>query len=421
MFNSTTLSNGLRIASYYMSGFGSARITILVKAGGRYEEAGEHGISHFLEHMAFKGTKNRTYKQIAQEFDDIGGRFNAATAKETTIYYAKVLAEKMHIALDILADILKDSIFDQEEIKKEKMVVLQEMGESYDNIEQLNYDNFIEQAFDNQPIGRTILGTEESLEAFDKGMLEAYMQKHYLAKNVIISVSGNVKHDQLVGQIQELFAGLPSTQPTPPVKAYYTPGIKLLDKDCKQTTFTWGFAATSYKDLQTFYKTEMLALILGGGISSRLFQNIREKYGLTYSLGASFHCYSDVGLFYLYASSDSNSYIKVIDKMHEEITKVCEEISEEEVQRVKNQIRANLIMDEELVSYKSEILAHDIALLGKTITTKEILGYIDSFNAIDLIDQARTIFSSKSVFSAVGKKLSKKYDIISNKTTTPII
>lgn len=421
MFNSTTLPNGLRIASYYMPGFGSVRITILVKAGGRCEEAHEHGISHFLEHMAFKGTKTRTYKQIAQEFDDIGGRFNAATAKETTIYYAKVLAEKMHIALDILADILKNSIFDQEEIEKEKMVVLQEMGESHDNIEQLNYDNFIEQAFNNQPIGRTILGTEESLEAFDQGMLEAYMQKHYLAKNVIISVSGNVRHDQLVKQIQELFDDLPSTQPTSPIKAHYTPGIKLLDKDCKQTTFTWGFAATSYKDLQTFYKTEMLALILGGGISSRLFQNIREKYALTYSIGASFHCYSDVGLFYLYASSDSNSYIKVIDKMHEEITKVCEEISEEEVQRVKNQIRANLIMDEELVSYKSEILAHDIALLGKTITTKEILGYVDSFNSGDLIDQARKIFSSKSVFSAVGKKLSKKYDIISNKTTTPII
>ncbi|AVP87388.1 hypothetical protein phytr_4380 [Candidatus Phycorickettsia trachydisci] len=421
MFNSTTLPNGLRIASYFMPGFGSVRITILVKAGGRYEEANEHGISHFLEHMAFKGTKTRTYKQIAQEFDDIGGRFNAATAKETTIYYAKVLAEKMHIALDILADILRNSVFDKDEMEKEKMVVLQEMGESHDNIEQLNYDNFIEQAFNNQPIGKTILGTEESLKAFDKEMLEAYIKKHYVAKNVIVSVSGNVKHDQLVKQVQELFGDLPTTQPKSSAKAYYTPGIKLLDKDCKQTTFTWGFASASYKDLQAFYKTEMLALVLGGGISSKLFQNIREEYGLTYSIGAAFHSYSDIGLFYVYASSGNDNGIEVLDKIHLEITKVCESISEEDIQRVKNQIRANLIMDEELVSYKSEIIAHDIALLGKTITTKEILQYIDSFNSADLIDQAQKIFSSKSVFSGIGKKLSKKYDIINSKISTSII
>jgi predicted Zn-dependent peptidase len=409
MFQISKLSNNLQVVSTYMPGIRSVSINILVTVGSRYESELEHGICHFLEHMAFKGTHNRTYQQIAQEFDTIGGQFNAYTSKEHTVYYAKVLSQHMHIAMDILADILQNSKFDQEEIDKERKVIFQEMAAVQDSPDELVYDNLTEIAFDKQLLGRSILGSKESISRFNTASFQQYTQKHYHSNNMIVSVAGDVVHGDLLKLAQEFFGTIPIGEKGLYDESYYTPGNIMVSKDLEQTNIILGFKGVSYMNELEFYKAQVLSLILGGGLSSRLFQNIREKHGLVYSVGSFNSAYIDSGLFCLYGSTTPENLDNLINELHKEVASICSSIADSELTRAKNQITASMIMAEEKSGYKSETLAKNFAIFGRHINLDEMLQQTSSLKVDDILQIAGSIFSSKLALSAVGPELRLDY------------
>jgi predicted Zn-dependent peptidase len=406
MLNVSKLANNLQIASWHMPHAKSVTINILVKVGSRYENDQQHGICHFLEHMAFKGTTTRSYQQIAQSFDLIGGQFNACTSREHTVYYAKVLTQHLSEAMNLLSDILQNSIYEKSEINKEREVILQEIAQYQDSPEDLAYDNLIQEAFAGQAIGKSILGTVQTLATFTTENFAQYVEDNYTADNMIISAAGNVNHQELVLLSQSLFANLAQKQARTYPKAYNTQGGKIITKDLEQVNLLLGFAGVSYMNKAQYYKAQILSIILGGGISSRLFQSIREKHGLVYSVGSFHSAYSDAGLFCIHGSTSAENITKFITQTKIEVESICQAIELSELERAKEQIRIGLLMAEEKSSYIAEDLAKSFAIFGQYQTTEEILTQINSFTCQDITAMACQIFSNQVVISSVGPKSS---------------
>lgn len=404
-FNSSKLSNGLNITTYSMPHVNSVSINIIVKVGSRYETLDEAGISHFLEHMAFKGTSNRDALQIAKEFDAIGGHFNAYTSREQTVYYTKVLSTHTKQALGILADILQNSLFDEKDINKELGVITQEIAAVKDNPDDLAYEKFYDLAYNNHPLGRSILGTVDNISKFSKADFQKYMSKHYTTDNIFISMAGNITHSGAEKLSEELFANFPKSQPDNYDESQYSGGFELTEKTLEQTTIAMGFEGVSYKDLKSFYNLQILSIILGGGLSSRLFQRIREELGLAYGVGSWVSAFSDSGLISIYAASDHDNVIAVIDNIVNEIHKIKLDISEEELERAKAQIESNIYMAEEKPEYKSEEIGKNFALFGKYFPAKEVMNVVSKTTINDLTKTAQKVFSSKPTLSIVGAPL----------------
>lgn len=412
-FRVTKLKNGFHILTFSMPGVQSVALNLIAKVGSRYELPNESGISHFLEHMAFKGTKNRSARQIAEEFDAIGGQFNAYTSKEQTVYYAKVLPENINVAMDIIADITQNSIFTAEDIEKEYNVICQEIAATIDSPDDLVYEKLSEIAFSDQSMGRSILGTPESIGKFQSQDFINYVTKHHHADNMFLSVAGLVDHDVIVAMAEKLFSF--NTCPEASFdKGKYTGGVSLISKGhLEQSNIMIGFESVSYMNVEKFYHTQMLSLILGGGISSRLFQRIREELGLAYSVGAFNSSYKDTGLFTLYAGTSHDNLIKTAEALCDEINKVRLMIDETELQRAKAQIRSSIIMAEEKSAYKSEEIGKHFSIFGKYEGPDVVLQYINNTSISDIINIAKEIFSSKPSLSVVGQDTSKvNYDKI---------
>lgn len=411
-FQCTKLNNGFHILTYAMPGAQSVAMNLIARVGSRYESESENGISHFLEHMAFKGTKSRSAKKIAEEFDSIGGHFNAYTSREQTVYYAKVLPENTGIALDIIADIVQNSIFDPEDISKEFNVICQEIAQTLDSPDDLAYEKLTEVAFENQAIGRSILGTKETIMKFTSGDFHSYIKKHYHADNMFLSVAGKVDHEKIVAMATNLFSFTSSDSVMIP-QAKYTSGVSLISKKLEQSNIIIGFESPSYTEIAKFYHAQILSLVLGGGISSRLFQNIREDLGLAYSVGAFNSSYYDTGLFSLYAGTSHENLAKTSESLVDEILKICDNVSGEELDRAKAQVRASVIMAEEKSSYKSEEIGRNYAIFGKYEGFDILMHHINSTTEQDVVSIARRIFSSKPSLSVVGMDASSvDYDKI---------
>ena len=336
-FQSKT-SNGINVVTYSMEHLNSITINVIVKVGSRYESEEESGISHFLEHMAFKGTKNRTATDIAIEFDTIGGHFNAYTSRENTVYYAKVLSQHGKQAMTILADILQNSVFNSDEITKEFSVISQEIAEVKDNPDDLVYEKFYTLAYPNQSLGRSILGSIENIAKFDKYAFTNYMSKHYNANNIVISIAGKINHTNAVHLVEELFSVFSESPYRNIQSSQYQGGTEIMQKDLEQTTIALGFEGVSYVNLETFYHAQILSIIFGGGLSSRLFQKIREELGLAYTIGSFMNSYSDSGIFSVYAATDHNNVENLLNNINNEIDKIQTNISAEELMRAKSRI-----------------------------------------------------------------------------------
>ncbi|HEU02908.1 MAG TPA: insulinase family protein, partial [Aurantimonas coralicida] len=285
----TKLSNGLIIATETMPHLESACLGIWVKAGARDEAPEEHGIAHLLEHMAFKGTNRRNARQIAEEIEDVGGEINAATSVETTSYYARVLKNDVPLALDILTDILIDSRFDEQELEREQQVILQEIGAAEDTPDDIVFDHFQEAAYRGQIVGRPILGTRQTVKSFNPGNLRTYLARHYSPDRMIVSAAGAVSHQAIVDQVQAAF-GSSAAPPLPlhsepRTPAAYTGGEFRQERDLMDAQMVLGFEGRPYY-ARDFYASQVLSLILGGGMSSRLFQEVRERRGLCYAIYA---------------------------------------------------------------------------------------------------------------------------------------
>ena len=292
-----------------MPGLKSAAIGVWVGAGGRHERPEQNGIAHFLEHMAFKGTKTRSAVQIAEAIEDVGGYINAYTSREATAYYVRLLEDDVPLGLEVVSDILLNPIFDAREIEVERGVILQEIGQALDTPDDVIFDWLQEQAYPDQPLGRSILGPEERVKAFSREDLSAFISEHYVPGQMILSAAGAVDHDQIVAQAEALFGHLPSVPLIAPSKALFKGGEYRRIKDLEQAHFTLGFDSPDYQGSE-IYTAQIYSVAFGGGMSSRLFQEVREKRGLCYSIFAQTGAYADSGMTTIYAGTGEDQFLR---------------------------------------------------------------------------------------------------------------
>lgn len=396
------LSSGLRIVTHKMGHLESAALGVWVAAGSRCEREHEHGLSHLLEHMAFKGTARRTAIDIAEEIEAVGGEVNAATSIETTSYYARVLKQDVPLAVDILSDILRNSTFDPEELSREQHVILQEIGAALDTPEDRVFDLFTEAAYPRQPIGRPILGTPETVAAAGTPMLSAYLGEHYQGPSMIVSAAGAVDHEELVAMAEERFNGLGSTQAPAPSGARYQGGEVREPRDLMETQIMLGFEGVHYSS-GDFHTAQILASVLGGGMSSRLFQEVRERRGLCYSIYAFHWAFSDTGMFGVHAATGPSDVNELMPVLIGELERAAHDISEKEVKRSRAQLRAGLLMTLESPAARAGQIARQLLIFGRVIPTEELVAQIEAISVDNIRDLATRIFTSgRPTLAAVG-------------------
>lgn len=393
---STTLPNGVTVLTDDMPHLESASMGIWVRAGSRSESETEHGISHVLEHMAFKGTRSRSALEIAAAIENVGGDLNAATSVEHTGYFARVLKDDVALAGDILSDILQNSLFDQEELDREQHVIVQEIGAARDNPDDHVFDLFQSAAYPDQPIGRTILGTVDSVKSFTPDTIRDYMERNYVGERMVICAAGNVDHDALVDTANDRFHNLRRDGAPEPVTARYVGGEECLVSDHEQAHLVLGLEGRAYNS-DGFYAAQILAAILGGGMSSRLFQEVREKRGLCYSVYSFHWAFADSGIFGIAASTGENEVSDLLPVILDELRKATQNITEEEVIRVRNQIRAGLLMSLESPSSRAGQLARQQILWGRPIPLQETVDRINRITADRVMLIASQILDTNSV------------------------
>jgi len=398
----TRLGNGLRVVTDEMAHVETAALGVWVKAGARNERAEEHGLSHLLEHMAFKGTGRRNARQIAEEIESVGGDLNAATSHETTAYYARVLKEDVPLGFDILSDILRDSLFDAEELRREQHVILQEIGAALDDPDDLVHDLLQEAAFGGQPIGRPILGTSETVAAQGPGGLRSYLSEHYRAPDMIVGAAGAVDHDAMVDLANDLFGDFDAAPGEASPVATYTGGERRAEKDLSEANLLFAFPAPAFTD-EDFYAARIAAAVVGGGMSSRLFQRVREERGLCYSIYAFNWAFSDVGLFGVSAATGPDDIEQLVEVTTAEIVSAIAGINDQEVARARAQLKAGLLMGLESCAARVEQIARQSLFLGRTVPMEELVARIDAVDAARVRQiLSRIIIDNPPTLAAVG-------------------
>lgn len=398
----TTLANGLRVVSESMPGLASTSLGVFVGAGARAESHHEHGIAHLLEHMAFKGTRRRSARHIVEEIEAVGGDINAATSMEQTAYYARVLAEDLPLALDILADIVTQSVFAPDDLAREKAVIRQEIAAVQDTPDDIVFENLQAAAFSDQPLGRSILGTDQSVASFTRADIEGFLKRHYRAGDVVISAAGAVDHDRLVADAERHFSGLAEGRAKPLPQARFIGGDIRDGRDLEQVNIALAMPSVGVED-ESIYAARIFATLLGGGMSSRLFQEAREKRGLCYNVSAFHWGYSGVGLLGVHAATAPEDVADLVAVLREEAMKAASECSDQEVQRAKAQLRANLVMSLESSPARADRLARQLLVFGALREPREMIERIDAVNVEDVHAAAlRIIDDGRMALSAIG-------------------
>jgi len=373
----TRLPSGLSVVTDQMPHLKTAALGVWVGSGSRDERADEHGISHLLEHMAFKGTSQRSARQIAEEIEAVGGDLNAGTSVETTAYYARVLREDVNLALDVLADILSNPIFDPTELHREQNVIVQEIGATEDTPDDLVFDRLQEIAFPDQAIGRSILGTPVTVRSFDPDRLRGYLMRNYRAPDMIIAAAGAVEHECIVAEARDRFAAFTGPEAPAPERARFAGGTRVEPRDLEQVHIALALEGLSMRDEQ-LYSLQVFTSVLGGGMSSRLFQEVREVRGLCYSINAFHMPYCDTGLFALYAGTDQADAPELMRVVTDQITGATESLNETEVARAKAQMKAGLLMGLESSEARIGQLARQMLAYGRPVPLDEIVARIDA-------------------------------------------
>jgi predicted Zn-dependent peptidase len=353
--------------------------------------------------MAFKGTATRTARQIAEEIEAVGGELNAATSVEHTNYHARVLAEDVPLAVEIIADILQNSAFDPDELLREKHVILQEIGAAHDTPDDKVFDQFQETAWARQAIGRPILGTRETVMGFSPEDLRAYLAEHYTAGNMVLSAAGAVDHDALVALAETHFAGLPGGGAEKPAGARYTGGQTRLERELMELQLILGFEGKPYKATD-YYTIQVLASVMGGGMSSRLFQEIRENRGLCYAIYAFHWAFQDTGLFGIHAATGEDDIDELFPVLLEEVAAASERIDQSDLDRAKAQIRAGIMMSLESPAARAGQIARQWMIHGEIVSPEEIQARVDAVTLTDLKRVAADVFSGSPTLSTVGPK-----------------
>ncbi|MDA0354035.1 MAG: pitrilysin family protein [Proteobacteria bacterium] len=406
-----TLPNGFRIVTEHMPGLMSASIGIWVQAGGRHERPEQNGIAHFLEHMAFKGTKTRSPLQIAEAIEDVGGYINAYTSKDMTAYYARVLSADVGLALDVISDIVLNPVFDPREIETERNVILQEIGQTLDTPDDIIFDWLQEVSYPDQPFGRTILGPAKRVGAFSQQDLINFVAQHYGPNQMILSAAGGVDHDEILTKATELFGHLPRHEPFQMLRADFLGGEKRKVKKLEQAHFTLSFEAPSYR-APDVYAAQIYGMALGGGMSSRLFQKVREENGLCYTIFAQSGAYEDTGQITIYAGTSSEEIASLAQLTVEELKRASQDMSSAEVERARVQLKAGLLMGLESPSSRAERLARLLAIYDRVPSLDEAIAKIDAVTCQDVREFAANMNMARSAMVLYGP-ISKAPDLAS--------
>ena len=380
MHRLTTLPNGFRIVTEHMPGIASAAVGVWVMAGARHERSEENGIAHFLEHMAFKGTTRRTALQIAEEIEDVGGYINAYTSREATAYYARVLQADVPLALDVIADIVLNPAFEAREIEVERGVILQEIGQALDTPDDVIFDWLQEASYPEQAIGRPILGAAERVASHDAAALRGFVADHYGPGQMILAGAGAIDHDDLVARAEEYFGALSPLAMPHAEPARFHCGERREVKRLEQAHFALAIEAPSFRH-KDIYTAQIFAGILGAGMSSRLFQKLREERGLCYTTFAQAGAHDDTGAITIYAGTGAGQVRDLAELTIDELRRAAEDVSEPELARARAQMKAGLLMGLESPSARAERLARMLAIWDRVPDLDETVAKID---AVDL-------------------------------------
>ncbi len=397
----TTLPSGLTVLTERMERVETVSFGAYVGAGTRHETAAENGVAHFLEHMAFKGTERRSAADIAEAIENVGGHINAYTSREQTAYYVKLLKEDLALGADIIGDILCHSSFEPEELERERGVILQEIGQANDTPDDIVFDHFQSAAYPAQPMGRPVLGTEQIIRTMKREALPGFMSQHYTPDNMVIAASGNLYHEQVVELAQKHFADLPRAERHAPMPADYMGGEYRELRDLDQAHIVLGFNSPAYGEAD-YYPAMLLSTLLGGGMSSRLFQEIREKRGLVYSIYSFTAPAEDGGLFGIYAGTGESEAAELIPVTLEELEKVQRAVSEAELNRARAQLKAGLLMSLEFTGSRCEQLARQWQVFGRIIPVSETVAKINAVTVDDIRAAGAKIFRQKPTLATIG-------------------
>ncbi len=396
------LSNGLTVATETLPHLESVAMGVWVKSGSRNEQENEHGIAHLLEHMAFKGTGKRSALKIATDIEDVGGEINAATSVETTAFFARVLRDDLPLAIDILADILTDSKFDPLELEREQNVILQEIGAAHDTPDDAIFDRFTETAFRHQAIGRSILGTPETVKSFTSAQLHSFLERQYGADRMVVVAAGGLRHDEFVREVEARLGSFRDKAETAmPRYSHYVGGDYRETRELMDTQIILGFEGRAYH-VRDFYASQVLSMILGGGMSSRLFQEVREQRGLCYAIYAFHWGFSDTGIFGVHAATGQADIAELVPVILNELQKAGQHIGQDELDRARAQYRAGLMMSRESPASRASQIARQLLLYGRPIETEELMERLAGLTVERLADLSARLFSSKPTVAALG-------------------
>ena len=397
------LPNGLVIVTEPIPHVRSASIGIWLRTGSRSESPARGGIAHFLEHMVFKGTERRSAEQIAREVDSIGGMMDAFTAKEMVSFNAKVLDEHLPIAWDVLADLALRPLFDEEEVGREKLVVLEEIKMDQDNPESLAHELLFQNFWSEHPLGRPIIGTPETVRALSRNALVEAHTRWYAPKNILVTSAGHVEHDIIVEMVAKDFAALPAGEEAPSAAAPQPHGALASQskRELEQVHVCVGVPSVRIADDRR-YAVAVLNTILGGGMSSRLFQNIRERQGLAYAVFSEVNPFSDAGLLTIYAGTSLESTGKVLGLIAEELRRLKRDpVSADELRRAKDHLKGSMILSLESTSARMSNLARSEMYFGRFFSHDEILAAIEAVTREEVLAAANEFFRTEQVAATV--------------------
>ena len=397
----TVLDNGLRVATDYMDTVETVSLGAWVAVGARDEVPELNGISHLLEHMAFKGTHRRSARAIVEEIEAVGGHLNAYTSRDNTAYFVKILKDDLTLAVDIIADILQNSIMDEVELERERAVIIQEIHQSHDTPDDIIFDWFQEAAFPDQAMGRPVLGSADLVKGVERATLIDYMRSQYSADRMVFAAAGKVEHDRLVELADKAFTSLPKEVSCPAEPLLYKGGERRESRDLEQVHVVLGFEGISYND-PDYYPLAVYSTLLGGGMSSRLFQEVREKRGLAYSVYSFASSYEDGGLFGIYAGTGPEDIAELMPVVCEETLRLAEGASEAELMRTRAQLKSSTLMALESTFSRCEQLARQLQIYGRPIPVSEVIDKIDRVDLDAVIRIAKRINKSKPTLAAIG-------------------
>jgi predicted Zn-dependent peptidase len=395
------LPNGMRVVTDTFTGIESVAVGVWVSVGTRHEEMSENGVAHMVEHMLFKGTPTRDACRIAEVIEDVGGNMNAYTGREITGYYVHLLRDHLDLGLNVLADILQNSTMPEDEVERERGVILQEIKMYADTPERQVFDNFQEAAYPGQPLGAPGLGTSAIISGMTRQTLMDYVRQRYAPRNLVVAASGAIDHEDLVRKVQALFTHLADGHDGRYAPAFYNPQLSLCEKDTEQSHIVLGFQGIKRSD-ERYAASRLLSSLLGGGMSSRLFQQVREKRGLVYSIYSFYDAFHDDGLFGIYAGTGPEHLRELMPVVLDELKAVMDKVTPEELARSKAQIKAGVLMSRESNLTRADQQARYVINSGRAFDVNRLIADIDAVSEQDIVSLAQCIFHTKPTLAVIG-------------------